>query len=293
MEEKRFGPVWFLPGRNHGRYPHCISLYIEEAKVLIDPATDRERLIALKRDPGVKEVWLSHWHEDHIMHLDLFDDLPLVLHEIEGPPLADMDTLLDWYDMEDREIRTLWRQLMIEQFHYRPRRPARTFQGEETIALGPVTVDILHTPGHTPGHLAFYFREPQVLFTGDYDLSRFGPYYGDRHASIEETIRSVNRLRALPARVWITGHKPALFESNPGPAWDQYLEVIRDREMKLLEFLGQPRTMEEIISQWIVYRRPQNPDFPERVMIRKHLERGLREGKVQKIGDRYVRKNGG
>ena len=77
MEEQRWCPVWFIPGQNKGSYPYCHSLYIEGAGILIDPASDRERLIQLRKEHGVNAVLLSHWHEDHLMHLDLFDDLPL------------------------------------------------------------------------------------------------------------------------------------------------------------------------------------------------------------------------
>ena len=81
MEEKSFGPIRFIPGINRGKYPYCHSLYIEDAKILIDPASDRERLKRLREEVGVEQVWLSHWHEDHFMDLDLFDDLPLAHHD--------------------------------------------------------------------------------------------------------------------------------------------------------------------------------------------------------------------
>jgi glyoxylase-like metal-dependent hydrolase (beta-lactamase superfamily II) len=84
MEERCFGPVRFIPGQNNGKYPNCHSIYIEGAGVLIDPAADRDRLIRLKQESGAKAVWLSHWHEDHITHLDLFEDLatPKTMKEI-------------------------------------------------------------------------------------------------------------------------------------------------------------------------------------------------------------------
>jgi hypothetical protein len=31
VEEKHFGPVWFIPGKNRGRYPFCHSVYIDGA----------------------------------------------------------------------------------------------------------------------------------------------------------------------------------------------------------------------------------------------------------------------
>ena len=73
--EVQIGPITFIPGENSGKYPYCHSLYIDaEKKVLIDPASDRKRLMELRDAPGVDAVWLTHYHEDHFMHLDLFDD---------------------------------------------------------------------------------------------------------------------------------------------------------------------------------------------------------------------------
>jgi hydroxyacylglutathione hydrolase len=56
LQEKHFGPVWFIPGETQGKYPYGISVYIEEAGVLIDPASDHDRLIELGKNPGVKKV---------------------------------------------------------------------------------------------------------------------------------------------------------------------------------------------------------------------------------------------
>ena len=70
MKEIDFGPIRFIPGPNRGKSPHCHSVYIPGDGILVDPAGDRDRLIRLRRAEGVREVWLSHWHEDHFMHLE-------------------------------------------------------------------------------------------------------------------------------------------------------------------------------------------------------------------------------
>lgn len=291
MKEKHLGPVWFIPGENRGKYPYCHSIYVEGAGVLIDPASNRERLIQLKENPGVKEIWLSHWHEDHIMHLDLFEELPLVVPKIDTPPLSDLEIFMDWYGLDNPVYRAEWRPLLIDQFHFRPRIPSRVFEGNEILDLGSVTVEVIHAPGHTPGHTVFFFREPGVLFLGDYDLGKFGPWYGDRESSIEETISSVRRLRKIPARTWITGHETGLFEKDPGGNWDRYLGVIEEREGKLLNYLTEPRTLEEIIAQWFIYHKRREPlsffEFGEQGMMGKHLERLLRQGRIRQEEDRY------
>ncbi|MBW1703452.1 MAG: MBL fold metallo-hydrolase, partial [Deltaproteobacteria bacterium] len=251
-DEKHFGPVWFIPGENHGKYPYCHSIYIEGAGVLIDPASDRKRLVQLRQNPGVKSVWLSHWHEDHFMHLDLFDDLPLCISEPDAPPLSDLELFMDSYGIDDIS-RDYWRSLFKEQFHFQPRKPMRFLQGGEIIHFDTVTVEAISTPGHTPGHLSFFFKGPEVLFMGDYDLTSFGPWYGDVGSSIEETIASVKRLRNITARVRVTSHETGVFEEEPGKIWDQYLDVINKREEKLINLLDEPHTLEDIVGAWIVY----------------------------------------
>jgi glyoxylase-like metal-dependent hydrolase (beta-lactamase superfamily II) len=239
-------------------------------------------------------VWLSHWHEDHIMHLDLFDDLPLWISDKDAPPLSDIEVFLDWYGMESDDYRNYWKTVLQEQFHYKPRRPNQFFKGEEIIDLGVVRVEILSTPGHTPGYLCFFFQEPEVLFMGDFDLTKIGPWYGDTYGSIEETINSVKRLREIPAKVFLTSHETGVFLEEPGKLWDDYLDVIYKREQKLLDLLNKPRTLNEIVEAWIVYGRPREPkafyEFGERATMKKHLERLIRLGRVFKEGDKYIRK---
>lgn len=292
-QEQHFGPVWFIPGKGRGKYPFCHSLYIEGAGILIDPASDRERLLQLRRDQGVKMVWLSHAHEDHFMHLDLFDGLPLWISEKDASSLSSLEMFLDAYGIDHQDYREYWRQLLKKEFHFESRKPTQFLQGGQIMDLGTVTVEVISTPGHTPGHLAFFFREPGVLFVGDYDLTKFGPFYGDVLANIEQTMDSVNRLRRIPAKIFLTSHETGVFMEDPGRLWDDYLNVILDRENRLLEFLNEPRTMEEVVEAWIIYGRSREPkaffELGERALIKKHLERLIRLGKVSKEGDRFYR----
>jgi len=293
LEEKHFGPVWVVPGENGGRYPSCHSLYIEGPGILIDPASDRNRLLEIRENPGVKEIWLSHWHEDHMTHLDLFDDLPLHIGKRDATPISDIELFMDAYGIESDTDRAYWREQMIRYFHFRPRKADGFFKGGEIIDLDTVTVEVIGTPGHTPGHVSFFFREPGLLFMGDYDLSAFGPWYGDVESSIEETIASIARLRSIPARVWVTGHDQGIFEEEPGKMWDHYLGVITRRQEKLLHLLEIPRTLEDIIGSWIIYGKPREPKafyaYAERAMIMKHLELLVKEGTVAMEGNRYYK----
>ena len=89
---RSFGPVHFVPGGNRGRYPCSNSVYVEGAGVLIDAGADGAIYRELLAGPGVQEVWLSHWHEDHLTHLDLFAGLPLSMMAADAPALAGIGT---------------------------------------------------------------------------------------------------------------------------------------------------------------------------------------------------------
>jgi len=293
MKERCFGPIRFIPGENRGKYPFCHSLYIDGAGILIDPASDRDRLKRLQDESGVREVWLSHWHEDHFMHLDLFEDVPLLISEQDAPQLSALELFLDGYGIEQETHRQVWRDIIINQFHFRPRNPARFLKGGQQIRLKGLTIDIIHTPGHTPGHLCFFFQEPGVLFLGDYDLTAFGHWYGERDSSIQETISSIKRLKRIPATIWLTCHETGIFEKDPGDLWDQYLAVIDYREQRLLDFLNRPRTMADIVDAWIVYQRPREPKefyaLTEEMIMQKHIDLLVSKSMVAKERESYVR----
>ncbi len=289
--EQQFGPVRFIPGKRSGRYPYSHSLYIEaDTKVLIDAASDDKRLTELRNSPGVDAVWLTHWHEDHLKYLHLFDDRELWISEKDAAPLAGLDAFFDAYGMNSEE-REAWIPIMEKAFNFKPRKPHRTFNGKSTVDLGGITVETIPTPGHTPGHCALFFQEQGILFLGDYDLSKFGPWYGDTDSDIDQVVASVKLLRAIPAQVWITAHEQGVYPDDPADLWDGYLAVIDRREQKLIDTLKEPRSLNDIVEARIIYGRKREPaifyDFGERSMMGKHLERLIRNGAVQFDGAKY------
>lgn len=286
---EKFGPLTFVPGRNNGVYPYSHSLHIDaDIRAVIDAGVGPEQTRALLDGPGVDVVMLTHFHEDHTISLSMFEGCQVWMPESEASAYQDLESFLDLYDPTENE-RVVWRQLMVETFNYRPRTVDRTFNGPETIDLGGVTVEIIPTPGHTIGHTSFYFPDQGVLFLGDYDLTAFGPYYGDRDACIDDVIESVNRLKRIPATVWIASHEQGLFRTDPGEAWDRFLGVIGKRENKLIDLLATPCTLDDIVQARIIYRKAREPkeffDYAERAIMSKHLDRLLTQGIVVRDGD--------
>jgi glyoxylase-like metal-dependent hydrolase (beta-lactamase superfamily II) len=291
----QLGKVRFISGDNGGKYPFNHSLYLkgDNARVIIDPSCGLQKLTDLKQKDGIDQVWLSHWHEDHIGFLNLFDSCMLRISEQDFPPLTNINIFLDWYGIKEKQMREIWKNIMLNNFNYHPQQEALFLKDKENINLGALTVKIIATPGHTPGHLSFFFPDEEILFLGDYDLTSFGPWYGDVYSSIEQTIKSIHRLKNIPARRWIASHNTGLFEENPGKLWDDYENVIYQREERILKFLNKPKTLEEILAAWLIYGRPREPkeffEFNERALVGKHIEYLERQGKIAMDKNNYVK----
>ncbi len=291
----QLGKVRFIRGDNDGKYPFNHSVYLagRDCRVAIDPSCGLQKLSDLKQKERVDQVWLSHWHEDHMGFLYLFEHSPLRISEKDFPPLTDIEIFLDWYNIKDEHLRGLWKTIVLNNFNYRPQKDALFFQDEETIDLGSLKVQVIATPGHTPGHLSFFIPDEEILFLGDYDLTTFGPWYGDLYSSIEQTIQSIRRLKSIPARRWIASHNTGFFESNPGTLWDDYENIIYQREEKILNFLKEPQSLDEIAGAWLIYGKPREPkeffESNERALVTKHIDYLERNGKIILDENRYVK----
>jgi len=282
------GPIKFIRG---GRYPHCNSLLVDDrVRLLIDAASDPEKLQAFKDQGRVDFLITSHAHEDHLVFNYLFPESKFLAHSADARHFEDVKSLVDCYgDMPPQEFQK-WCRFMESTCHYVPRKVDEFLSDGKVLDLGDTQVEVVHTPGHTEGHCAFYFPGEKVLFTADLDLTRAGPYYADRTSDIEKTIRSLERLKRIPAETYLTAHGKGVYEGDPAYI-DRYLQIIYARDERLLEFLQkEPRNLPDIVSEGLIYGK--NPAFlgewdltiSERMMIAKHLDRLIRLNRVRKEG---------
>jgi len=89
--------------------------------------------------------------------------------------------------------------------------PGLELRGGDELAIGTLRLQVLHTPGHSPGHVCFYVPDEGALFDGDVlfrgGIGRFDLAGGDQ-AQLFDSIRRV--LMALPDETVVySGHGPA------------------------------------------------------------------------------------
>ncbi len=83
--------------------------------------------------------------------------------------------------------------------------PSRVLRDGDTIELGGRTIEVLHTPGHSPGHMCFFERETGYLFTGDlvYKDTLFA-YYPSTDP--QAYLASLKKVAALPVERVFPAH---------------------------------------------------------------------------------------
>jgi hydroxyacylglutathione hydrolase len=124
--------------------------------LIVDPGEEAERILAaLERSGGKAEaILLTHCHFDHIgavAPVAKATGAPVYCPQIETPILADIMSYVPW-----------------EGFG-----PFESYEADETVAggeeleLAGMAIDVIFTPGHSPGHVTYSVRDEGAIFSGD------------------------------------------------------------------------------------------------------------------------------
>jgi glyoxylase-like metal-dependent hydrolase (beta-lactamase superfamily II) len=139
---------------------NCTLIWCEETKqaAVVDPGGDIEDIVAaaVRRGVTIVKILLTHGHIDHAGGAaELSQRLAVA---IEGPQRGD-----------DYWIRQLVEQARMFGFPGRCASftPDRWLNDGETVSFGKVVLEVLHTPGHTPGHVCFFHRASKLALVGD------------------------------------------------------------------------------------------------------------------------------
>jgi hydroxyacylglutathione hydrolase len=128
----------------------------DERALIVDPGDEPERILKPVDELGltVEAILLTHCHFDHIgavAPVAKATGAPVYCPEIEVPVLADIMSFVPWpgfgpyvsYDADE------------------------TVAGGETLELAGFEIDVVFTPGHSPGHVTYSVRGEDAIFSGD------------------------------------------------------------------------------------------------------------------------------
>ncbi len=278
--------VSVLLGADGGKYPAVNSLLVRGAGevVIIDPSVT---LVARGGAPvPVDAVINSHSHEDHMAGNGFFADARVHIHHDDLPGAHSLDGLMDVYGLTG-EPRAAFSRQVVDEFHYAPRPDAEGFGDGHVWDLGGVTVEAVHLPGHTRGHSGFRVAGG-VFYLSDIDLTGFGPYYGDVWSDLEDFDRSLAQVREEEADFFVTSHHKGVIEGREQfvELIDAFAAVIPRRHTAMLEFLAEPRTIDEMTAHRFIYRPHVDhvfADSVERRCAEMHVARMLARGEAVEV----------
>jgi glyoxylase-like metal-dependent hydrolase (beta-lactamase superfamily II) len=291
-----FGPITFVPGRKGGRYPYCHSLVVEQGGEawVVDPAADKDYFRQLTRRRRVTGVFLSHFHEDHQKYNEFFPEACFYGPVLEAAAFTSMAAIFRLMGITDPQFQDYWRQILLEDFHFRPLANFVPYLPGQLFQLGEVVLEIIPMPGHTPGHSGFHFPRQELLFLADVDLTAFGPWYGDAASDLEAFEATLHDLKGFFARTYLTAHEQGIFsgEEFQGGLY-AFQQALARREARLLEAVAQPRSLAHLVDRRLIYGKVREPrlvyDHMEAQMISKHLERLLKTGLVVRTSAGFQR----
>ena len=174
---------------------YMLTLPGREDAILIDPGSEPESIRAELGAKKVAAILLTHGHWDHTGALKDFPDVPIYIHELDAPMLSVSRFSAGGFHRELEE------------------RPAPTdFVTEgQILKIAGLTLQVIHTPGHTPGGVCYIAGSD--IFTGD---TIFDGDYGRTDlpgGSMQQMRQSLRRLLAMQGLYAHPGHGASFFIS--------------------------------------------------------------------------------
>ncbi len=181
---------------------NCSLLWCADSRAaaVIDPGGGIDRILARAAAEGatIEKIFLTHGHLDHASgaaRLSRETGAP-----VEGPHADDSFLLSSLTD--NRSIPGFEGAENVA--------PARFLKDGDTVSFGAVAFEVLHCPGHTPGHVVYFHREGRIAFSGDVlfqgSIGRTD-FPGSSHPQLVESI--VTKLWPLGDDVrFLPGHGP-------------------------------------------------------------------------------------
>ena len=124
--------------------------------LVVDPGEEAERILAAIEATGatVEAILLTHCHFDHVgavAPVARATGAPVYCPEIEVPVLADIMAYVPWAGFGP----------------YESYEADEIVRGGETLELAGLELDVVFTPGHSPGHVTYAVRGEEAIFSGD------------------------------------------------------------------------------------------------------------------------------
>jgi hydroxyacylglutathione hydrolase len=158
---------------------HTVAPLLEEAK---------------RRGYDLIGLWLTHGHFDHIAdHAEVTKAFPnsrILMHALDVPKLRNPKSAM-----------------FPLPFVIPPREPDGLVEDGQKLTLGSFEVEVIHTPGHAPGHVMYYFPTQGILFGGDLIICGAVGRTDLPDSDEQQLVQSIRKVMRLPPQTQLLpGH---------------------------------------------------------------------------------------
>jgi hydroxyacylglutathione hydrolase len=178
---------------------NCYVIGDGASGAIVDPGDEAARIALAVEQTGLEigQILVTHAHIDHVGAVGALADeyaCPVLMHAEAEPMLQQLPTQAMMMGLRFGKVPAVDRHI----------------QDGEILEVGSLRLESLYTPGHAPGHLAFYVESEGLVLSGDAlfagSVGRTDLFGGD----MEVLVRSINeRLLTLPEETTVyPGHGP-------------------------------------------------------------------------------------
>jgi glyoxylase-like metal-dependent hydrolase (beta-lactamase superfamily II) len=203
----------------------------------------------------VKDVIVTHCHHDHYdmtSHLKRSHGARIYLHRADLEIiqararghrfLNEMDAVLRSHGVPDSELATVFPKIPDLG---PPVLPDVLLEGGEHISVGDFTLQIIWTPGHTPGQISLYEPNRKLLFPSDLVMPTMACstslHLQYSRNPLKDYLNSLQELRRLDVRMVLPGHEHVF--SNLAERIDDLIERRSRKDRRILEALAIKKSM--------------------------------------------------
>jgi len=233
----------------------------------------------------IHTVIVSHTHADHMGAIGHFraanPGMVVVDHAIDAPFLQENALLNGIFDTALIPRHFPGQRMDVLEFYatfcpISETTPDRTVKEGDTLACGPYTFRVIHTPGHHPGPISLFEPGLRLLFVGDM-LGQEVPFYTPSAGGTTGYMESLRKFRALNPELVVPSHGD-LIRDAAAAVQAAAKRVVRREERVLEALAGGPRTLRELLPA--LFRSEGQFVFPGTAILAAHLQKLTGEGRI-------------